>query len=275
MQANITLGQFLPGSSPVHRLDPRTKILLMIVYIVMIFLVQNTSALSLTVFLLPTVLLLVVFAVAKVPISYLWSAIKPMRLLVIFMFILNLFFTHGERILWHWWIISITEEALLQSIFITLRLILLVAGTSMLTLTTSPIALTDGLERLLAPLKIFHFPSHELAMMMTIALRFIPTLMEETERIQKAQMARGADFESGNLIARAKSMIPILVPLFVSAFRRADELAMAMESRCYHGGEGRTRMRELHLHAGDAIAAVLMLLVTAGIVVLQTWVLKV
>jgi energy-coupling factor transport system permease protein len=154
-------------------------------------------------------------------------------------------------------------------LFITLRLILLVAGTSILTLTTSPIALTDGLEKLMAPLRKLRFPAHELAMMMTIALRFIPTLMEETDRIQKAQMARGADFESGNIFQRAKSMIPVLVPLFVSAFRRADELAMAMESRCYHGGEGRTRMRELHFHARDLIATLLLLLVLAAIILLE------
>ena len=269
MQADITLGQFLPGNSPIHRLDPRTKILLMIVYIVMIFLIKNTAAVCLLVFALPTVLLLLMFALARVPGSYLWSSIKPIRWLVLFMFVINLFFTQGETVLWSWWIVRITSEALLQALFITLRLVLLIAGTSMLTLTTSPIALTDGLERLLGPLKAFHFPAHELAMMMTIALRFIPTLMEETDRIQKAQMARGADFETGNLIARAKSMIPILVPLFVSAFRRADELAMAMESRCYHGGEGRTRMRELHFHVGDAVATGVMVLFTVAILLLQ------
>lgn len=264
MQANITLGQFLPGDSPIHRLDPRTKLLAMILYIVIVFVVR-----SMPLFLLPALLLLIMFLLARVPASYFFSALKPMRLLLVFMFILNLFFTPGETVLWQWRFIRVTEEALRQSVYITLRLVLLVAGTSMLTLTTSPISLTDGLERLLTPLKVFRFPAHELAMMMTIALRFIPTLMEETERIRKAQMARGADFESGNLFARAKSMIPILVPLFISAFRRADELAMAMESRCYHGDEGRTHMRELHFAARDGIAAVVMLLTLGAIILLQ------
>ncbi len=270
MQANITLGQFLPGNSPVHRLDPRTKIILMVLYIAIVFVVKH-----LAVFVLPALLLVVMFAVSKVPAGYFFSSLKPLRFLLVFMFVLNLFFTPGETILWQWRFITITKEAVNQAVLITIRLVLLVAGTSMLTLTTSPIALTDGLERLLTPLKALRFPAHELAMMMTIALRFIPTLMEETQRIQKAQMARGADFESGNLFARAKSMIPILVPLFVSAFRRADELAMAMESRCYHGGEGRTRMRELHFQSIDLVAALLFLLTFAGIFLLQGLVLKV
>lgn len=270
MQANITLGQFLPGDSVVHRLDPRTKILLMVLYIAIAFVVR-----SLPVFLLPALLLLLMFLLAKVPASYFFSSIKPLRFLLIFMFVLNLFFTPGETVLWQWKFLAISREGLRQAVFITIRLALLVAGTSMLTLTTSPIALTDGLERLLSPLRILRFPAHELAMMMTIALRFIPTLMEETERIQKAQMARGADFESGNLIQRAKSMIPILVPLFVSAFRRADELAMAMESRCYHGGEGRTRMHELHLHARDVVAALVLAAMLAAILLLQRFVFSV
>ena len=264
MTANISLGQFLPGNSSVHRLDPRTKILLMVVYIVIVFYVK-----TLWVFALPTALLIAMFAFARVPVSYFGSSLKPMKWLLIFMFVLNLFVTPGSTVLFQWKFIRFTQEALEQAVFITLRLVLLVAGTSILTLTTSPIALTDGLEKLMSPLRKLHFPAHELAMMMTIALRFIPTLLEETDRIQKAQMARGADFESGNLFQRAKSMIPILVPLFVSAFRRADELAMAMESRCYHGGEGRTRMRELHFHAGDLVATLLLLAVLAGIIVLE------
>ena len=264
MSADITLGQFLPGNSAVHRLDPRTKIFLMIVYIVIVFLVK-----SLWVFAIPSLLLVLMFLLARIPASYFISSLKPMRWLLLFMFVINLFATAGETVLWSWWIIRFTQEALLQAVFMTLRLVLLVAGTSILTLTTSPIALTDGLEKLLSPLRKLHFPAHELAMMMTIALRFIPTLMEETDRIQKAQMARGADFESGNIIQRAKSMIPILVPLFVSAFRRADELAMAMESRCYHGGEGRTRMRELKFHLGDLFAVLLFALFTTAIVVCE------
>ncbi|MEA5048289.1 MAG: energy-coupling factor transporter transmembrane component T [Eubacteriales bacterium] len=264
MTANISLGQFLPGNSSVHRLDPRTKILLMIVYIVIVFLVKTTW-----IFALPTLLLIVMFAFAQVPASYFFTSLKPMKWLLVFMFVINLFATNGTIVLFQWKFIRLTQEALEQAVFITLRLVLLVAGTSILTLTTSPIALTDGLEKLMAPLRKLHFPAHELAMMMTIALRFIPTLLEETDRIQKAQMARGADFESGNLFQRAKSMIPILVPLFVSAFRRADELAMAMESRCYHGGEGRTRMRELHFHLSDLWASLLLAVVLTGIAVLE------
>ncbi len=264
MTANISLGQFLPGNSVVHRLDPRTKILLMVVYIVIVFIVK-----SLAIFLVPTALLVVMFAFARVPGSYFFSSLRPMKWLLVFMFVINLFATSGDTVLFQWRFIRFTREALEQAAFMTLRLVLLVAGTSILTLTTSPIALTDGLEKLMSPLRRLRFPAHELAMMMTIALRFIPTLLEETDRIQKAQMARGADFESGNIFQRAKSMIPVLVPLFVSAFRRADELAMAMESRCYHGGEGRTRMRELHFHWRDLIASLLLVLILAGIVVLE------
>ena len=264
MTANISLGQYLPGNSVVHRLDPRTKILLMSLYIAIVFVVK-----SLPVFLIPVVLLFVMFAFAHVPASYFFSALKPMKWLLVFMFILNLFTTPGKTVWLEWNFIRITQEAVEQAVYITLRLILLVAGTSILTLTTSPIALTDGLEKLMSPLRKLRFPAHELAMMMTIALRFIPTLMEETDRIQKAQMARGADFESGNIFQRAKSMIPVLVPLFVSAFRRADELAMAMESRCYHGGEGRTRMRELHFHARDLISTLLSVVVLVGIILLE------
>ena len=264
MGAKMTLGQFLPGDSPVHRLDPRTKILLMVAYIVLVFLVGR-----LPVFLLPAAFVVGVVLLARVPLRYLGSSVRPIRWLLVFMFIINLFFTQGRTVLVEWWIFRITQESLRQAVFITLRLLLLVMGTSLLTLTTSPIVLTDGLERLLKPLAVFRFPAHELAMMMTIALRFIPLLMEEVERIQKAQMARGADFTSGNLIVRARSMIPILVPLFVSAFRRADELALAMESRCYHGGEGRTRMRELHLHRRDLVAAAVMAALFAAVILLS------
>lgn len=268
MSTGISLGQYLPGDSIIHRLDPRTKIALMIAYIVLIFLVKHIIA-----FAVPALLLVALFLLARIPFSYLASSIKPMRWLVVFMFVIHLFFTKGDTVWLSFWIIRITKEAVLQALFFTLRIVLLVCGTSILTLTTSPIALTDGIEKLLAPLRAIRFPAHELAMMMTIALRFIPTLIEETDRIKKAQMARGADFESGNLIARAKSMIPILVPLFVSAFRRADELAMAMESRCYHGGEGRTRMRELKFHVRDLVAVIVMALVLAAVPVLQRWVL--
>ncbi len=252
MSKDITLGQFVAGNSPVHRLDPRTKLALMIAYIVMVFLVSE-----LWMFVVPLAYVVAALLLSRIPVSYLYSSLKPIRFLLIFMFILNLFFTEGETIWWQWWIITISKEAVLQAIFITLRLMFLVSGSSLLTLTTSPLALTDGIERILSPLKVIRFPAHEIAMMMTIALRFIPTLMDEADKIKKAQMARGADFESGNVITRAKSMIPILVPLFVSAFRRSDELAMAMESRCYHGGEGRTKLRQLHFHWGDLVAALI------------------
>ena len=260
MNAGISLGQFMPGNSAVHRLDPRTKILLMIAYIVLILVVKN-----IIVFVIPTVFLLMILLLARVPLAYIWNSIKPMRWLMLFMLVFQLFFFSGDTVWLSWWRIRITEESVLQAGFFLLRFVLLVCGTSVLTLTTSPIALTNGIERLLAPLKFFRFPVHELAMMMTIALRSIPTLIEEADRIKKAQMARGADFESGNLFVRAKSMIPILVPLFVSAFRRADELAMAMESRCYHGGEGRTRMQELQLRLRDGMAVLAMVFAITGV----------
>lgn len=264
MQTKITLGQFLPGDSIVHRLDPRTKIILMIAYIVLVFLVKNLWG-----FLIPLAFVVFSLAIARIPVSYVLSSIRPIRWLLVFMFVINLFFTEGQTVLVQFWIIRITRESLMQAVFITLRLFLLVAGTSLLTLTTSPLALTSGIERLFKPLTVFHFPAHELAMMMSIALRFIPTLMEEVDRIQKAQSARGADFVTGGLIARAKNMIPVLVPLFVSAFRRADELAVAMESRCYHGGEGRTKMHELHMQTMDWIAFLLMAVLIAGTVLIK------
>lgn len=261
---DITLGQYIPGDSIIHRLDPRTKILLMIVYIVMTFLVN-----SVIMFVVPLAFIIMVLALSKVSVSYIWKSVKPLRLLLIFMFILNLFFTKGEPLADFFPLKYISLNSIRQAIFIMLRLVFLVCGTSLMTLTTSPISLTDGLERLLAPLRKIRFPSHELAMMMTIALRFIPTLMEEADKIKKAQLARGADFESGNIIKRAKSMIPILIPLFVSAFRRADELALAMESRCYHGGDGRTRMHQMRFHRSDLVAALIVLAMTALIIVVQ------
>ena len=258
MLNNITMGQYYPVDSPVHRLDPRTKLLLTIVYIVIVFLAKTLAG---------YVLLLgfVFFASrqAHVPFGMLMRGLKPLRMIIILTFLLNLFFTGGDTLLLSFWTVRITREGLRQAVFYSLRLVFLVMGTSLLTLTTSPVALSDAMEILLGPLKKIHFPAHELAMMMTIALRFIPTLLEETDKIKKAQMARGADFESGNLLSRAKAMVPLLVPLFVSAFRRAGDLAMAMESRCYHGGEGRTRLRVLKLTRQDAVAcgAVALLLV--------------
>ena len=264
MFKDITLGQYFPGNSVIHSLDPRTKLMLMIAYIVIVFLVR-----SMWMFIPVAVFLAMTIVLARVPLGYVVRTLKPMRWLLILMFILNLFLIKtGEPIL-EVWIIKITTGGLRQSIFIIIRLVLLVTGTSLLTLTTTPISLTDGLEKLLMPLTKLKFPAHELAMMMTIALRFIPTLIEEADRIMKAQMARGADMETGSIIRRAKNMIPILIPLFVSSFRRADELAMAMESRCYHGGEGRTKMRVLKMRWRDAASAIITAALAAIIVTAQ------
>ncbi len=263
MLSNVTLGQYYPVDSPVHRLDPRVKLLLTLALIVAVFMVHTAAG-----YLLILGYVCLAARLAKVPFRLLLKGLKPIRLILVFTFLLNLFFTAGESVLLSFWVIRITREALLQAVFYTLRLIFLVLGTSLLTLTTSPVALSDGIELLLSPLRKLRFPAHELAMMMTIALRFIPTLLDETDKIMKAQTARGADFESGRLISRARAMVPLLVPLFVSAFRRAGDLAMAMESRCYHGGEGRTRFRVLKLTRADALAcAVTALLI--GLVVLE------
>ncbi|MBR3764978.1 MAG: energy-coupling factor transporter transmembrane protein EcfT [Clostridia bacterium] len=249
MMKNITLGQYYPVDSWVHRLDPRIKILLTIAMIVAVFMVKSLVGYAL-------VLAFVYLAarMAKIPFKMLVKGVRALRFILILTFLLNLFFNTGATMLVEWGFVKITLEGLNQAIHYSLRLVFLVMGTSLMTLTTSPIALSDGMELLLSPLKVIRFPAHELAMMMSIALRFIPTLMEEADKIMKAQMARGADFESGNLIARAKAMVPLLVPLFVSAFRRAGDLAMAMESRCYHGGENRTRLRVLKITKNDWIA---------------------
>ena len=249
MLRDVTLGQYMPGDSVIHRLDPRMKILLTGVYIAMVFCVTSPVW-----YVLPLAYLILCTRVSGLTVRQMLKAVKPLRFLLILTFVLNLFFSAGETVWVKVWIFQITQEGFLMAVHFAMRLIFLVAGTSLLTLTTSPVALSDGIELLLKPLKVIRFPAHELAMMMTIALRFIPTLIEETDKIMKAQMARGADFESGNLLARAKAMIPLLVPLFVSAFRRAGELAMAMEARCYHGGEGRTRLRVLRFTRVDGWA---------------------
>ncbi len=259
MMKNITMGQYYPVDSWVHRLDPRTKILLTIAMIVAVFLVQDLLGYAL---MLGFVYLSA--RMSRIPFRMLMRGIKPLRFILILTFLLNLFFSTGTTMLVEWGFVKISQEGLSQAVHYSLRLVFLVLGTSLMTLTTSPIALSDGIEMLLSPLKKLHFPAHELAMMMSIALRFIPTLMEESDKIMKAQMARGADFESGNLLARAKAMVPLLVPLFVSAFRRAGDLAMAMESRCYHGGEHRTRLRVLKVTKNDWIAAAAM----AGLILL-------
>ncbi|SCZ09021.1 energy-coupling factor transporter transmembrane component T family protein [Alkaliphilus peptidifermentans] len=245
MLKDITIGQYYPTGSFIHELDPRTKILITFAYIVGLFIVSNFAAYGLVaIFVLGCIL------VSKIPLKYMLKGLKPLRVIIIITFVINIFMTAGT-IIYSLGPLSITMEGLYQGTFMALRLMFLVVGTSLLTLTTSPIALTDGIENLLNPLKPIGIPAHELAMMMTIALRFIPTLLEETDKIMKAQMARGADFESGNIINRAKSLVPLLVPLFISAFRRADELAMAMEARCYRGGDNRTRMKQLKMEKKD------------------------
>lgn len=265
MLKNITLGQYYPVDSRVHKMDPRAKILLLIALIVAIFLSGNLLAY------VPVAGFIALAAFcSKVPIKLLIKGLKPLRFILIFTFILNLFFLQGETPLLDLGFAVITKEALLSAVHFSLRLVLLVMASSLLTLTTPPIVLTDGMERLLSPLRVIHFPAHEMAMMMSIALRFIPTLLEEADKIMKAQTARGADFESGNLIQRAKAMVPLLVPLFVSAFRRAGDLAMAMEARCYHGGEGRTRLRVLKFSRTDLMAALLIALLIAAVVLLGT-----
>ncbi len=250
MFKNITIGQHYPIESFIHNLDPRLKIVITFLFIISLFIINNFLAYSLVVLFIGTVIIL-----SKVPFLMVLKGLKPIFIIIIITFLINIFMTSGE-VLYQLGPLDITREGLRQAGFMGLRLILLIIGTSMLTLTTSPILLTDGIESLLNPYKRIGLPAHELAMMMTIALRFIPTLMEETEKIMKAQKARGADFESGHLLKRAKSLVPLLVPLFVSAFRRADELAMAMEARCYRGGENRTRMRELGYTRKDVYAGV-------------------
>jgi energy-coupling factor transport system permease protein len=249
MIKDITIGQYVPGDSFIHRLDPRIKIILSFMFIINLFLINNFKG---YIFVLAFIISIVL--ISKLSFKYLYKGLKPIFILLLITALLNMFMTTGGRIIFQWWIFRLYEEGLKTAIFMVLRLVFLIMGTSILTLTTSPIELTDGIEKLLNPFKKIGVPAHELAMMMTIALRFIPTLMDETDKIMKAQMARGADFESGNIFAKAKSLIPLLVPLFISSFRRADELAMAMEARCYKGGEGRTRMKILKLSYNDLIA---------------------
>ena len=260
---NITLGQYFPGVSPLHRLDPRAKILLTIALITAVFLASSIPAYALMFLFIAGMA-----ALSRIDVKFMVKGLKPVFFVIIFTFVLNLFFTSGGNTLFAWRFIKITDQGLKSAGFMALRLVLLILGTQLLTLTTSPIALTDGIESLLKPLSKIGFPAHELAMMMSIALRFIPTLMEETDKIMKAQMARGADFETGNLVQKAKSMLPLLVPLFVSAFRRADELAMAMEARCYRGGEHRTRMKQLRFTRLDALAALVVAALLAAVIVL-------
>lgn len=262
---SITLGQFYPADSILHRADPRMKVILTVLYIVATFLAKNVLSFAL---LLLSALFLIL--VSKIPMKLVIKSIRPILFIMAFTALINVFFTGGETVLVEWKFIHIYLEGVYQALFMVTRIVVLILGTSMLlTYTTTPIMLTDALEQLLSPLRVLHVPVHEFAMMMTIALRFIPTLVEETDKIMSAQKARGADFTSGSLISRAKALIPILIPLFVSAFRRADELATAMECRCYHGGTGRTRMTVLHYHPRDFVILFAMLAFGATIIVLN------
>ena len=264
MLKDITLGQYFPGDTVAHRLDPRTKILLVVLYIVALFCADSLLAYGIL-----ALVLAVCVRVSRVGLKALVRGLKPVVFIIVFTGILNLFFTPGDQALVEWGFLRITTVGARNALFMVLRIMLLIMGTFLMTYTTSPISLTDGLERLLNWMKKLHVPVHELAMIMSIALRFIPTLIEETDKIMSAQKARGADFESGSIIQKAKALIPILVPLFVSAIRRAEELATAMECRCYHGGEGRTKLHVLQYAGRDYAALALGVVITAGIIALR------
>ena len=264
MLKDITLGQYFPGDTIAHRLDPRTKILLVVLYIVALFCANSLLAYGIL-----ALVLAVCVRVSRVGLKSLVRGLKPVVFIIVFTGVLNLFFTPGDHTLVEWGVLRITETGARNALFMVLRIMLLIMGTFLMTYTTSPISLTDGLERLLNWMKKLHVPVHELAMIMSIALRFIPTLIEETDKIMSAQKARGADFESGNLIQKARAMLPILVPLFVSALRRAEELATAMECRCYHGGEGRTKLHVLRYQRRDYIALAGGVVILAVVLVLR------
>ena len=261
MLKDVTLGQYFPGSSVVHRLDARTKIILVVLFIAALF--QANGWVGYAVVTLTT---LVCIKLSTIPLKSLFKGLKPMLFIIALTAILNIFYTQGTPVLPGW---PITWEGIERAVQMMLRITLLINGTFLLTYTTSPMELTDGLEKLLNPLKKIKVPVHELTLMMSMALRFIPTLIEETDKIMSAQKARGADFETGSLFRRAKALLPVLVPLFVSAFRRADDLAVAMESRCYHGGEGRTRMKQMHFAKIDGIALILGVIFLAGMIILK------
>ena len=263
MLKDITLGQYFPGDTLAHRLDPRTKLLATVLYIVALFTAKSYLAYGLLI-----LTLIAAVCISRVGAKALFKGLKPVLFIIAFTALLNLFYTPGTEI-FRWWIFRITIEGVHAAVTMLLRITLLIMGTFLLTYTTSPIRLTDGLESLLSPLKKVKAPVHELAMMMSIALRFIPTLIEETDKIMSAQKARGADFETGSLMQRAKALVPLLVPLFVSAFRRADELATAMECRCYHGGDGRTKLHVLHYEARDYLVLGYYLALAAGVILLR------
>ena len=265
MLKDITIGQYFPGNSVLHKMDPRMKIVLTLAYIVMLFVAANALGL-----LVGVLFLVLCYGISRIPFRMILKSMRPVVPIILFTSILNMLFVEG-KVLFSWWILHITVEGIETAVFMSVRILCLIAGTSLLTYTTSPIALTDGIERLCGPLKRFRMPVHELAMMMTIALRFIPTLIEETDKIISAQKARGADMESGGLMQRARALIPILIPLFVSAFRRADELALAMECRCYRGGEGRTRMKQLQIHTRDLVCAGFTVAGMTLVIILNIW----
>ena len=263
MLRDITLGQYYPADSVIHKLDPRVKLFGTLIYIISLFVFKGLPA-----FILAAIFLVVLIKLSKVPFSYMVKGLKTLVLIMLFAAVFNLFLTPGTKLV-SFWIFTITYEGLKNAVVMMFRLIFLIIGTSLMTLTTTPNELTDGLEKALSPLKYIKVPVHEIAMMMSIALRFIPILIEETDKIMKAQMARGADFEHGNLIQKAKNMVPLLVPLFVSAFRRANDLAMAMEARCYRGGEGRTKMKPLHYQKRDRMAYLTLLVYLAAVIGLR------
>ncbi len=263
MFKNITIGQYIARESTVHELDPRMKIIITLILIVGLFLIGSFWGFL---FMAAYIMFLIYFSRLSLPL--LVRGLKPVIFIILFTLFIHILFTRGGEVLLEWRFIRVEEGGLFTGLFMATRIALLILFTSLLTLTTSPIQLTDGLETLMSPLKVVKFPAHELAMMMTIALRFIPTLLEEAEKILKAQKARGADFESGNLLRRAQNLIPLLVPLFLSAFRRADDLAAALEARCYRGGVGRTRMKELVLKRSDWLALVISLLVVVGVILI-------
>ena len=267
MIRDITIGQYYPVKSILHRLDPRVKLVSTLLYLVSLFLFKSFPG-----YIVATLFLAVVIRLSKVPFSYIVKGLKPVIMLLMITVIFNLFLTREGEVLFHAWIFTITEGGLQTAVYMAVRLIYLIIGSSLMTFTTTPNELTDGIEKLLHPLNKIHVPVHEVAMIMSIALRFIPILLEETDKIMKAQIARGADLENGNIIQRAKNMIPILVPLFVSAFRRANDLAMAMEARCYRGGDGRTKMKPLHYEKRDRIAYVVVIVYVIAVFVIGRYV---
>ncbi len=264
MLTDITIGQYFPGNSLLHRLDPRAKLGMTLLYMVAVFLPRNWVSLGAA-----AVFLLVAVLLSRLPVRLIWRSVRPILFLVLFTSVLNIFYVTGGVTLVHWGFLRITTQGLITAAFLSVRIICLIIGSSLLTYTTTPTALTDGIESLLRPLKVIGVNAHELAMMMTIALRFIPTLMEETHKIMAAQKARGADMESGNLLQRVRALVPVIIPLFVSSFRRAYDLAMAMECRCYRGGEGRTRMKRLRTAPRDWLSLAAMGLLIGGLLALN------